>query len=103
MGSADKIENRENQQKQRGSEAQSSKPRISQRAPQRREQPADAAKSQIEKHEKSGDAENQSLPHVAQNVMAHLVSDHRDDFRRGFFGNGGVPHHDALGSASPLT
>src|ERR1700683_5539014 len=63
------------------------------------EKPADHAKSEIEKREKTGYAEKNSLPNVAENVVAHFVPDDGDDFRRGLFVDGRIPDDDALGSA----
>ena len=44
-------------------------------------------------------AEDQPLPDMSQNVMPHLVPDHRNNFRRRLLFDRRVPHHDALRSA----
>ena len=64
-----------------------------------REQPADRAVSEIQKYEKYCPQERESLPDVAEGVVAHFVAKIGDDFIGRFLRDGGIPNDDALGSA----
>src|SRR5467141_1270408 len=65
------------------------------------EHPADAAITKIEKYKQQRGSESQQLGNMPQDVVAHFVARDENNLRRVHLGDGGVPHHDALGSAKP--
>src|SRR5467141_4080394 len=65
------------------------------------EHPADTAITEIEKYKEQRGSESQQLGNMPQDVVAHFMARDENNLRRVHLGDGGVPHHDALGSAKP--
>src|ERR1700722_15884312 len=61
--------------------------------------PAEAPGAEIKEHEQQACRESQALPDMAQDVMPHLVSEIRKDFRNGFLDDVRVPDYNSLRSA----
>ena len=66
------------------------------------EKPANGAIAQIKKNEEHRGKEEESLPDVAEDVVAHFVAEIGEDFIGGFLGESGVPDDDAFGGAETV-